>query len=157
MSDRPRWLPWVVLGFLVLGGGAVAYRLTRGLRNNNPGNIRKTGTTWQGMAPPEQQTDPEFIVFQGPEWGIRALVRILYTYRSQGVLTVRQIISRWAPPSENDTASYISAVAKRVGVGPDEPLTYPAQLTPLVEAIITHENGVQPYSPATIARGIALA
>lgn len=135
----------------------MAYKLTRGIRNNNPGNIRKSNTQWQGMAPPEQQTDAEFLRFIAPEWGIRAMVRILQTYRAQGRTTVADIITRWAPPSENDTASYIQAVSKRVGVGANEPLDYTTQLAPLLEAIIQHENGVQPYSPATIAKGISLA
>lgn len=153
----PRWIPWVVALVLFFGGGAVAYTLTRGVRNNNPGNIRKGTDQWRGLAPPDQQTDPAFWRFLAPEWGIRAMVRILMSYRAQGLQTVRSIISRWAPPSENDTGSYIEAVRKAVGVGADEPLDYAQQLPALLRAIIRHENGFQPYSDATIAKGIALA
>lgn len=128
--------------------------LPRGLRNHNPGNIRH-GADWQGMA--EQQTDPSFVQFKAPEWGIRAMVRILLRYRTLGLVTVRQIIDRWAPPNENNTEAYVQAVAKAVGVTPSEALDYTRHLLPLLKAIIGHENGQQPYSDETIAKGIGLA
>lgn len=127
--------------------------LPRGIRNNNPGNIR-LGADWQGRA--AEQTDAAFIQFKAPEWGVRAMVRILRTYENRGLKTVRQIIDRWAPPNENDTESYVQAVAKAVGVMPSEPLTH-AHLPALLKAIIAHENGQQPYTDEQIAEGIALA
>ena len=127
--------------------------LPRGIRNHNPGNIRH-GADWQGMA--EQQTDSAFVQFKSPEWGIRAMVRILRTYESRGLQTVRQIIDRWAPPNENDTESYVQAVAKAVGVMPSELLT-DAHLPALLKAIIAHENGQQPYTDEQIQQGIDLA
>ena len=136
----------------------MAYQLARGLRNNNPGNIRKApGVTWLGQA--AEQTDPAFVVFSSPEYGIRALARVLRTYgRSYGLTTVRGIIARWAPPAENDTAAYQAAVARALGVGLDTPLELAGeQLEELVAAIIRHENGVNPYPRELLARGIALA
>jgi len=126
---------------------------TRGLRNNNPGNIRR-GEAWQGMAP--VQSDAEFVTFESPVWGIRAMNRILSTYyHTYGLKTVRDIISRWAPPAENDTPSYINAVANDMGVSPTATLRLPEQAPALTAAIIHHENGLQPYSEQTVAEGVA--
>jgi len=140
------------------GAGVAIMGRTRGIRNNNPGNIRKSGVVWRGMAPPAEQTDSAFIVFSAPEWGIRALAKILVNYQDlHGINTVRGIINRYAPPSENNTAAYVDAVARRVGASPDAPLDIRRVLPELIAAIIKHENGVQPYSAATITRGINLA
>ncbi len=95
-----------------------AIQSPRGIRNFNPGNIRHAkGTRWQGMS--ANQNDSAFVQFTGPQWGIRAIARTLITYQDKHALrTIRQIISRWAPPSENNTESYIRQVAARVGVAP---------------------------------------
>lgn len=127
---------------------------TRGLRNNNPGNIRK-GEPWQGMAP--SQSDPAFVQFESPVWGIRALNKILSTYYHRyGLKTVQDIITRWAPPNENNTTAYVNAVAQAMGVAPTATLRLPAQAPELTAAIIHHENGLQPYSDQTIAEGVRL-
>jgi hypothetical protein len=157
MSDRVnKPVLYLAAALLILGGGAAVYTQARGLRNNNPGNIRKSGTVWQGQK--SQQTDSDYIQFVSPEYGIRALVKVLNTYRtSYGLDTVREIVGRWAPPNENDTASYVNSVAGKVGVSPDATLDFGIHLPALVKAIIAHENGLQPYSELTISRGIALA
>lgn len=131
--------------------------LPRGIRNNNPGNIEKTGDAWQGLA--DIQPDSRFFTFIDPVYGIRALAKIIRNYRDRyGLNTVQGIINRWAPPVENNTSAYVRAVAAKVGVAPTEPLAWDAgQLRRLVEAIIQHENGQQPYSMATIADGISRA
>ena len=129
----------------------------RGIRNNNPGNIRK-GEKWKGLS--EHQTDSSFCIFVSPEYGIRALVKILLTYYKKYQLnTVKKIISRYAPPSENLTAAYIQSVANQLGVRSDEPLDVasPAVLMVLLRAIIRHENGEQPYSDEQLLEGIYLA
>lgn len=116
----------------------------RGIRNNNPGNIRH-GDQWQGLA--SVQTDPSFAQFSEPRWGVRALARVLRTYYNKyGLRTIEAIIARWAPPNENDTPAYVRSVANSMAVSPTAELTFPAQLAPLVAAIIQHENGVQPYA-----------
>ena len=131
--------------------------LPRGIRNNNPGNIRKSGDAWQGLA--DIQPDTEFFSFADPVYGIRALAKILRNYRDRyGLNTVQGIINRWAPPVANNTDAYVRMVANKVGVAPAEPLTWDAgQMRRLVSAIIQHENGQQPYSMATIADGISRA
>ena len=129
----------------------------RGIRNNNPGNIRK-GEKWKGLS--EHQTDSSFCIFVSPEYGIRALVKILLTYYKKYKLnTVKKIISRYAPPSENETESYIKSVANQLGVASDEEinLSSVAVLAVLLRAIIRHENGEQPYSDEQILKGIHLA
>lgn len=127
----------------------------RGIRNNNPGNIEK-GDPWQGLAE-DQSADERFAVFSAPVWGIRALARTLLTYRNRyGLRTPEQIISRWAPATENDTAAYIDHVARAAGIAPTAPVT-DAELPAVVAAIIKHENGINPYPADLIAEGIARA
>jgi hypothetical protein len=129
--------------------------LARGIRNNNPGNIdRHIGVQWQGMAP-DQSTDGRFVVFTAPEWGIRAIARILRSYMGRGNVTIAQIISTWAPPSENNTNAYIAAVSAEVGIPANAPVSA-ANIPALIAAIIRHENGQQPYPPDVIAKGIEL-
>lgn len=124
----------------------------RGIRLNNPGNIRH-GDKWRGLA--AAQPDPAFCAFIAPVYGIRAMVKILQSYRNRGINTVAEIISAWAPTVENDTAAYIKSVCSRVGVGPNDPVE-PGN-PELIKAIIRHENGQMPYSDNTINDGIKLA
>ncbi len=131
-----------------------AYAHLRGIRNNNAGNIRH-GDDWRGMA--DQQSDRSFITFQSPEWGIRAMGKILMNYqRKHGLNTVAGIIDRWAPPFENNTGAYVNHVAKLLGVTPDQPIEVRDHLMPLTQAIIKHENGVQPYPDQVIKDGLAM-
>lgn len=134
-------------------------RAPRGIRNNNPGNIEHTpANAWQGLDTPP--SDGRFARFTGPEWGIRAIARVLISYQDRhGIRTIRGFINRWAPPSENNTKVYVDQVAKRVGVEPDSMVNvheYEVAF-PLVEAIIRHENGQQPYSKDVIDHGLRLA
>lgn len=127
----------------------------RGIRNNNPGNLRH-GSPWQGLAP--RQTDPAFCVFVSPLYGIRALARTLLTYeRRHGLSTISALIGRFAPETENDTVAYAQAVARACGVAPDTPISVRDELAGLVAAIIRQENGVQPYGAALIGQAIRLA
>lgn len=116
--------------------------MSRGLRNNNPGNIRRSKVRYRGEVQPSQ--DPEFRQFSAPEWGYRAIFVLLDTYRVRyGLRTVTQMISRWAPPSENRTQAYIDAVCCMTGLSPDEPLDTRdrATMVPLAAAISRVENG----------------
>jgi len=130
-------------------------RAPRGIRNNNPGNIRH-GADWKGLA--EDQLDDDFCTFVDPQHGVRAMGRTLLTYeRKHGINTVEGIVNRWAPPVENDTDSYVEHVAQRVGVGVDEVIRVADHLEDLVAVIIVHENGVNPYDPEVIMEGCQLA
>ena len=136
-------------------GGKMALMMTvRGLRNNNPMNLR-TGNDWSGES--QTKTDPSFEVFESPEWGIRAGGKTLLNYqRLYGLGSVIEIITRFAPPEENNTASYISQVSKALNIAPDYRFIVAEVLPELVAAIIKHENGLQPYSDSLIKNGLAL-
>lgn len=128
--------------------------LPRGIRNNNPGNIERTRVRWKGMA--AEQRDPRFITFVRPEWGIRAIARILLGDWREGQNTIASLIEEWAPPHENDTKAYVRAVGRSCGVDPYLPCDIPNLLARIIPAVIRHENGVQPYSPEIIQLGIDL-
>ena len=115
---------------------------TRGFRNNNPGNIEYSpANEWVGQV----GTDGRYVVFSELRYGVRALSRLLQTYYYRYELrTIEGILSRWAPDFENDLPGYVRAVSLRTGFAPGELLTFPGDLPRLVEAVIHHENGVQP-------------
>ncbi|AIM43981.1 hypothetical protein U875_26240 [Pandoraea pnomenusa 3kgm] len=124
--------------------------LPRGLRNNNPGNIRY-GKFAQNQGAIGRDSGG-FAVFQTAEDGLRALGELLRSYARRGLNTVRGVINRWAPPSENDTGAYVGAVAKRLGVGEDQALNMsdPKVIAGLSAEITRHENGRNPFSPEAI-------
>ncbi len=131
---------------------------SRGIRNNNPGNLRRSKDPWQGLA--ENQTDEDFFIFKTPIYGIRALARTLISYQDEhGLRTIGKIINRWAPANENDTAAYISFATEDTGFAADQSLDMHSydDLKPLVLAIIKHENGQQPYTAAQVDKALVLA
>ncbi|PHM37260.1 structural protein [Xenorhabdus mauleonii] len=130
--------------------------MTRGIRNHNPGNIRHHDK-WQGLR--DEQTDKSFCQFVAPEYGIRAMLKILRNYeRKYGYNTIRQFISRWAPPNENNTENYIAYVCKAVDIPNNAVIDVDNKVTMarLVKAIIQMENGQQPYSDEIIERAFEL-
>ena len=120
--------------------------LPRGIRNNNPLNIRK-GNNWKGERQP--QSDPSFEEFESLQMGLRAGFIILRNYQRTSLApkmranTIRKIINRWAPPSENNTKRYIETVAKRSGLNPDELIAYrdKPRMLAVVEAMCFVECG----------------
>lgn len=127
---------------------------TRGERNNNPGNIRKTSIRWLGEI---LGNDIGFEKFDTPEHGIRALAKILLTYQDKYKLrTISEIINRWAPKSENNTKAYINFVSKYTNYVEDQELGLqnPITLYNLVRAIITFENGRIVYSDNQVMEGV---
>jgi hypothetical protein len=92
----------------------------RGLRNNNPLNIRHNADVFQGEI---KGTDRSFKTFSSMPYGYRAAFVTLGTYLSRGWNTIEKIISHWAPPSENNTESYIASVEKWSGVPRNRELT----------------------------------
>ncbi len=101
-------------------------KTARGIRNNNPLNIERSGAKWQGTC--LEQNDPRFLQFETMEYGIRAAFRILRTYWYKHRLhTLRQIINRWCPPTErgNQTNQYVNYVAMKADILPDEDLEAP--------------------------------
>lgn len=135
---------------------------TRGVRNNNPGNIDRTKAVWQGedRSAEALRREPRFCVFETPQAGFRALAKTLLTYQNKhGLRTVREIINRWAPPVENNTEAYITQVAREVGVGSREIVSLSKQvpLQRLVTAIARHENGGLFWDEAVIEAGVRQA
>lgn len=134
----------------------------RGIRNNNPGNIDyNPRNDWQGQVGIERGVPkPRFAEFIDPQSGIRALGKLIRAYQNKhGLKTIEQIISRWAPSNENNTRAYAEAVAKAVGVTAHANINVNriAILRPLVEAIIRHENGGNPYKNGEIDEGVRRA
>ena len=117
--------------------------MTRGIRNNNPLNIRRNpANQWQGLRP--VQADKLFCQFKAMKWGLRAAIKLLDNYIRRGAQTPRQIISRWAPPSENDTASYVRKACQRAGLDPDFPVLFWADLRKLIKAMAWIESRYNP-------------
>ena len=125
----------------------------RGIRLNNPLNIRRSASQWRGMS--AVQDDAAFVRFDSMEWGLRAAFCLLRTYaRRHGAQTPAAIIGRWAPPTENNTRAYVAAVCRRTGFGGQQRLTE-AEWPRLVQAMAEVETGCRlPYE--IINRGFNL-
>lgn len=116
--------------------------MSRGIRNCNPGNIRQSRTRFVGEILPSR--DSSFKEFQSMAYGYRAMFVLLDTYcRRYNLCTIRSMISRWAPPIENNTESYIRYVAEHSGIDADSKLDSRSQrdMIPVVMAMSEVENG----------------
>jgi hypothetical protein len=136
----------------------MATTITRGVRNNNPGNINRDTTKWNGMA--IQQTDARFCVFVDPKYGIRALVKVLISYQEKhGLRTIDAMIGRWAPENENDTEAYKRAVGAQTNIARDVPIDIRDAPTAIkmANAIIAQENSGYAYPKATVALAVSMA
>lgn len=126
----------------------------RGVANNNPFNIKfNSANAWRGQT----GSDGTFCTFDTPEDGYRAGFMLLLNWNKKyGLNTVRQIISRQAPPSENSTENYIQYVAGAMGVNPDDQLQLfdGATITNLATAITHMEQGGNPWPAETILAGM---
>lgn len=117
----------------------------RGIRNNNPLNIRK-GNDWQGERHP--QTDHAFEEFESMEMGLRAGFKVLQSYVKKRIDTPSAIIARWAPTNENNTKAYLDYVCKRARLYPHEKLKFAPsgvdknKLCCMVWAMVEMETGV---------------
>lgn len=116
-------------------------QLPRGIRNNNPLNIR-IGNVWLGEV--SEPTDPDFEQFVSMEYGLRAAFVLLRRYiRHYKRTTIAQIISAWAPRNENNTTLYIDKVVQLSGIDPDTQLKFEDAdaMVKLVSAMAYVENG----------------
>ena len=127
--------------------------MSRGIRNQNPLNIRRSADRWDGAR--KEQTDPSFVQFESMSYGYRAAWKVLESYwkhfkRERQPFTVSSVISRWAPPGENDTDNYVRTVLKLTSLGGQEHLPRPFagiaidKLVRLLAAMTTMECGI-PY------------
>ena len=142
--------------------------MNRGIRNNNPLNIRHSADKWQGER--INQTDKSFVQFESMAYGYRAAWKVLDSYwkhfkNLRMPFTVSNIIERWAPPSENNTEAYVKTVIRLTSLGGMESLPRPYmgisidKLARLLRAMTTMECGI-PYeqvSEAEIWEGYNLA
>jgi hypothetical protein len=118
-------------------------KLSRGLRNNNPGNIRLSSTTYQGEVKSE---DTAFKAFKSMAYGYRAMFVLLYTYQKKHHLdTIADMIGRYAPATENHTTAYIKAVSEWSGVPSTCHITATNGdvMIPIVSAMSRVENGTE--------------
>jgi len=115
--------------------------MSRGLRNNNPCNIRLAGDRFQGEKAASR--DAEFKEFYSIDYGYRAVFVMLATYMAKGYNTIEKIINRWAPSNENDTKAYIRTVERQSGVSATAKLTNRsgAEFKKIVAAMSFVENG----------------
>lgn len=129
--------------------------IPRGIRNNNPLNIRRNGDRFQGEVVPG--SDREFKQFVSMAYGYRAAFVVLGTYLAAGRNTIEKIIRAWAPPTENNTEAYIANVEKRSGVGRNKVLTADSggDYRKIVAAMSHCENGV-PANMADVEAGFRL-
>jgi hypothetical protein len=132
---------------------------SRGVRNNNPGNLIQSGASWDGKV--ANPTDSQFEQFQSPQQGIQALAQNAIGLQDKGAKSVFDLISKWAPANGkgNDvmgTLAYINNVAAKMGVDPEQPIDLrdPKTLAAFTNAVIAHENGGNPYSPDLVDRAV---
>jgi hypothetical protein len=131
--------------------------LPRGIRNNNPLNIRHSKDQWKGLKP--HQTDGSFCQFETLDYGWRAAFYLLTRtyYHRYRLYTIRGIVSKWAPAIENNTKAYITNVARLTGIDPDEPLGIPtekpARWIAVGRAMAIQENGVESIDDFAMLRG----
>ena len=119
-------------------------KMSRGLRNNNPGNIRLGNFHYKGER--AKSSDSAFRQFESVEWGYRAMFVLLHTYATKrGCRTLRAMINRYAPPTENFTEGYLRCVTNATHISPDEPIstTDGAVMTAIVAAMSAVENGIK--------------
>lgn len=139
----------LVVTIILLGVGVNAV-LPRGLRNNNPGNIKHDPrNNWLGQI----GVDPGgFVIFSSMDYGLRAMARVLRSKMARGLTTIATIIPDY---SATDQAAYIRNVSHWIGKAPGEELTE-ADLPSLMAAMIRQENGRE-LGLAMIEQGIAIA
>lgn len=134
--------------------------LPRGIRNNNPLNIRRSKDKWKGMR--AVQSDAQFCQFESLEWGWRAAFWLLTRtyYHKYRLFTIRAIVQKWAPAIENDTKAYIANVSRLTGIDPDEPIgipsDQPARWIALGTAMAIQENGIESLDYFAMLRGWTL-
>ncbi len=130
---------------------------SRGLRNNNPGNIRHSSTRWQGeisIGENTQGLDSDFKTFVSMAYGYRAMFKLLFNYSNMHELrTLRAMILRWAPPTENNSEDYINAVARWSGVSAEQVIDVRNEqvMVAVVAAMSRMENGVKAVDSDVLA------
>lgn len=130
-------------------------RLSRAERNNNPGNLEFRGQ--RGAT--REDGEGRFAKFGSAEEGVAALARQLQLYGSRGIDTIEEIISKYAPASENNTSAYINAMVNRLKVSANQQLDLndPQVLSGLIQGISRHEAGRSFLSDQQVMTGLTMA
>lgn len=116
---------------------------TLGMRNHNPLNIRKTNERWAGSVVTDDNS--KFVKFTTNTYGYRAAFIILYNYiKKRRCMTIEDIISRWAPPTENIVENYVRYVSNRSNVPRREPIAFceADKLKRIVAAMAEYESNI---------------
>lgn len=155
-SRVPRWVWWGLAGGIILGVLILA-RLARGIRNNNPMNLRPLpgGKTWDGEIAPDRAKGGPFSRYITPAKGWRAGgIDVFGDILTRGQNTIRRLVGgtpeagykdAYAPASDNNNVQeYIAALTKALGVADDQPLSIGLHGPELLHAIGKHENGIDP-------------
>lgn len=128
---------------------------SRAERNNNPGNLE-----FRGQAGASRENgEGRFAKFETAEEGVAALARQLQLYASRGIDTIESIISKYAPPNENNTKAYIEALTSKLGVKADQKLDLSdaGTMSGLIQGISRHEAGRSFLSDQQILSGLSMA
>ena len=135
-------------------------KIPRGIRNCNPLNIRKISKDrWVGQC----GNDGAFVKFINIQFGLRAAFRLLYTYGYRyNLRTIKEIIYRWAPPTENNTTAYVQRVCSYSGLEADDCIhvecrEFKDKACSLVAAMSFVENGGDYLSVSIIKEAYDLA
>lgn len=117
----------------------------RGMRNNNPLNIRRYATNdWLGKIHDDVAKDMEFEEFRHAKYGFRAAFILIHRYIKRGYSSVRDIINRWAPSSDgNDVQKYL-CVLSSYGFSDNDVINCCdwKTMSALAEGMFAVENGV---------------
>lgn len=114
-------------------------RLPRGIRNNNPFNIKRSNHEWLGKI---HSSDRTFEQFANMVFGIRAGLKLLCTYvNNYGLTSIEGIIRRFAPSTENNTACYINHICFKTGINRGKILSSD-EFFEVASAVAVYENGL---------------
>jgi hypothetical protein len=150
-SEKGQQVTSDALEEIIVAGGSL---LARGVRNNNPGNIKflPAARAFKGQLP--EPDEKGFGRYDTAANGVRAIGKQLLAYENRGLTTVRKIASTW---SATDQEAYVANMAKALNVGADSPLPVSNRLAELAGAIVRQENGFNPYTDREIANWVHLA
>ena len=125
----------------------------RGIRNNNPGNIKyNSANNWLGKIPGPQNTDPgrTFEQFTDLKYGLRAMLILLKKYYiNDNLKTIKGIINKWDPGSTSSGSGYVPYISDRMDLDPTDLLDL-SDLKDLAVHISSFENGTKVTSPGEI-------
>jgi hypothetical protein len=139
--ERPAKIAFLCVGGALFIGGLllISRKITRGYRNNNPGNIRISDSAWIGKI----GNDGTFEQFSEMWQGVRAIAKIILKYQSTyGLTTLRELGDKYAPASDNDGADYGAGLATTLSIDEDDDIDFSTNLQNIIHAIVINENSM---------------